>query len=125
METYMSNEQKCVYCQQVKNLSEFPPHSRYRLGVDDRCRNCIKEHTLVRKKLKLSAPEKPLICECCGKIPKIHPKTGKPTWCLDHNHINNEFRGWLCDRCNSGIGKLGDNIEGLVKALNYLLSRNK
>jgi hypothetical protein len=113
----MSSEQKCIYCQQVKSLSDFPPHSRYR--------HCIKEHTSIRKKLKLSAPDKPTVCECCGKIPKIHPKTGKPTWCLDHNHTNNEFRGWVCDRCNSGIGKLGDNIEGLVKALNYLLSRNK
>lgn len=123
MEIYMSDEQKCVYCKQIKLLSEFPPHSRYRLGVDDRCRECIKQHTAIRKKLKSIAPEKPLVCECCGKYPKINPKTGNPKWCLDHNHKDNTFRGWICDRCNSGIGKLGDDIDGLVKALNYLLSR--
>ena len=36
------------------------------------------------------------------------------------------FRGWLCDRCNASIGKLGDNLEGIVKAMNHLiLVRNR
>lgn len=120
----MLNEQQCVYCQEYKALSDFPSHSRYKLGVDNRCRSCINKNSTIIRKLKKEAPQAPERCECCGKIPKIDAKTGKiQSLRLDHDHDTEKFRGWICDRCNSGIGKLGDNIEGLVKALNYLLSR--
>ena len=70
------------------------------------------------------APPAPERCECCGKIPKIDSKTGKTqSLRLDHDHSTEKFRGWICDRCNSGIGKLGDNVDGIVKALNYLIER--
>ena len=39
---------------------------------------------------------------------------------LDHNHKTGRFRGWLCTRCNVGIGMLGDNIIGLRRAIRYL-----
>ena len=41
---------------------------------------------------------------------------------LDHNHINGEIRGLLCDKCNQGIGCLrGDEgITLLINAINYL-----
>ena len=29
-------------------------------------------------------------------------------------------RGWLCNNCNTGLGAMGDNIEGLKKAMRYL-----
>tara|TARA_R100000742_G_C4257386_1_gene75248 strand:+ start:391 stop:546 length:156 start_codon:yes stop_codon:yes gene_type:complete len=34
------------------------------------------------------------------------------------------YRGWLCSNCNTGIGKLGDNIEGVQKAVDYLEDAN-
>jgi hypothetical protein len=42
---------------------------------------------------------------------------------LDHDHDDNSFRGWLCEPCNTGIGKLGDNFAGITNAMNYFLSR--
>lgn len=56
----------------------------------------------------------PDLCECCG-----NPQTHK-AMCLDHCHVTNKFRGWLCDGCNTSIGKLGDNLEGLQRAIEYL-----
>ena len=52
-------------------------------------------------------------CDCCGKESEtpLH---------LDHDHETGKFRGWLCIKCNQGIGKLGDNIEGVTNALNFL-----
>jgi hypothetical protein len=45
---------------------------------------------------------------------------------LDHDHTNDSFRGWLCEPCNTGLGKLGDNLDGIIKAANYLMmSRNR
>ncbi|NBP03241.1 MAG: hypothetical protein EBU90_24715 [Proteobacteria bacterium] len=78
-------------------------------------RSCIKEHASIRRCLHKKAPSKPKLCECCKKTPI--------KWCLDHDHETNKFRGWICERCNTGLGKLGDNIEGIVKALNYLLDK--
>ena len=51
----------------------------------------------------------------CGNC---HKKTVKLYG--DHDHTTNHFRGWLCFACNTGIGKLGDKVEGLIKAINYL-----
>lgn len=56
----------------------------------------------------------PLACECCGRPP------GKLSLALDHCHVTGEFRGWLCTSCNTAIGKLGDNLEGLYRAIAYL-----
>lgn len=105
----------CIYCNEAKSLEEFPRHIHYKDNLDSRCRECIKKHTKVRNELRKTAPEKPDVCECCKKKPE--------KWALDHDHSDDSFRGWLCDQCNTGIGKLGDNVEGIINALNYLLSR--
>lgn len=39
---------------------------------------------------------------------------------IDHDHETGEVRGLLCSGCNTGLGQLGDNIEGIKKALYYL-----
>ena len=55
---------------------------------------------------------RPEICE--------RPGCGYRALHLDHNHKTGRFRGWLCTRCNVGIGMLGDNITGLRQAIRYL-----
>ena len=105
----------CSYCEKRKNLASFPKHSMYKDNLDSRCRKCVKKHSKIRSKLHKKAPEKPEVCECCGKVPY--------KWCLDHDHEDNSFRGWLCEPCNTGIGKLGDNFAGITNAMNYFLSR--
>lgn len=105
----------CIYCKKEKTTSQFPKHKMYKDNLDMRCRECVKKQAAIRRKLHKDAPAKPKICECCKTVPL--------KWCLDHDHDTDEFRGWICERCNTGLGKLGDNIEGIVKALNYLLER--
>jgi Recombination endonuclease VII len=39
---------------------------------------------------------------------------------LDHDHATGAFRGWLCMCCNTAIGKLGDTVEGLNRAVAYI-----
>jgi hypothetical protein len=62
-------------------------------------------------------PELGTPCDCCGKTDE------KLQW--DHCHVTHEHRGWLCHNCNTGLGKLGDNIEGVLRALDYLGRVNK
>lgn len=39
---------------------------------------------------------------------------------IDHNHNTGSIRGLLCSNCNTAIGLLGDNLESIQKALDYL-----
>ena len=56
----------------------------------------------------------PLHCELCDRL--LEP--GKAH--MDHDHVLQKFRGWLCNRCNLALGHLGDSIAGLERALAYL-----
>lgn len=56
---------------------------------------------------------------CCGICGKHESTLTKPIN-VDHCHNTNTVRGLLCWDCNVGLGKLGDNIEGLMKAIKYL-----
>ena len=72
-----------------------------------------------RQGLELPLYPKPDTCECCGDQPKgrsLH---------ADHDHATKKFRGWLCHRCNTGIGSLGDSVGGVEQALAYLSSSNR
>lgn len=58
---------------------------------------------------------RPVVCELCGG-----PPNGHGVMHLDHQHDTGAFRGWLCSRCNRGLGMLGDTREGIERALAYL-----
>ena len=38
----------------------------------------------------------------------------------DHNHGTDEFRGFLCDSCNTSLGKFRDDPDLLARAIKYL-----
>lgn len=68
-----------------------------------------------RNGIPLPTRPRPLTCECCGGPP------GRVALNNDHDHVTGASRGWLCWECNSAIGRLGDNAEGVIRALDYLL----
>lgn len=35
------------------------------------------------------------------------------------------FRGWLCGKCNTGIGLLGDTVEGVKRAWVYMKNKKR
>ena len=107
----------CLYCKKRKNLKSFPKHISHKDNLDSRCRKCIKQQTKIRNRLHKKAPPKPEVCECCKKIPR--------KWTMDHDHSDDSFRGWLCDRCNTGLGKFDDSLHGITNAMNYLLEKRQ
>ncbi len=60
-------------------------------------------------------------CHICG-VPEIECARKLH---LDHDHISGNFRGWLCKKCNTAIGMLGDSKEILAVAINYLENSSK
>lgn len=39
---------------------------------------------------------------------------------VDHNHETGRIRGLLCNNCNRALGLLGDTLDNVARAANYL-----
>ena len=102
----------CKWCHKEKPLSEYQKRPGPKGKAENKCKECMKHHSRVIRSLRKSAPPKPEVCDCCKRKADV--------LCLDHNHITESFRGWLCINCNSGLGKFGDSVELLTKAIAYL-----
>lgn len=55
-------------------------------------------------------------CALCTR----HASEFKRALFVDHDHTTGVVRGLLCAKCNLGLGNLGDSIEGLERAVDYL-----
>jgi hypothetical protein len=89
------------------------------------CKTCNKKHDRILRYLRNTVPypDKDYSCPICSRTIQEVGKYGQPklqTWVLDHCHITETFRGWICHHCNTGIGSLGDNIDRLKNAVSYL-----
>lgn len=111
---------RCVYCKQEKPISEFPRHTGHFDNIDTRCRVCMKERSKLVARIKKYAPPKSEVCDCCGKTEYKGDDRKMVSFVCDHDPVTEKFRGWICNECNVAIGNLGDNIEGLQKAIEYL-----
>lgn len=81
------------------------------------CRACTKkahQGKTKAKKLAGNPPTPPMgtPCDNCGRTDM--------KLCFDHDHETLAHRGWLCQNCNQGLGRLGDTIESLERAIRYL-----
>jgi len=107
--------QECKECHKIFPIAAF---TTGRLRSDGAwfprkaCRQCNTVDDKEKRDARKNAPPKPDRCDCC------HKKTENLQ--VDHIHGSTIFRGWLCTGCNSGVGKLGDNLEGVLQAAIYL-----
>lgn len=62
-------------------------------------------------------------CAICGSTDsRVIEGRAKDALSVDHCHTSGKVRGILCNKCNLGIGLLGDDLESLEKAYTYLKS---
>jgi hypothetical protein len=140
-------EKICTVCKELKPLESFYNRKASADGKAYRCKSCDSLTTLgSRKRRYLKHREQSRRnnrlckygltetsfdnmlesqegkCACCGKVlSEEFGRYHKPNkLVVDHCHENNYVRGLLCTMCNKGIGLLGDNSEGLLKAFQYL-----
>jgi hypothetical protein len=62
------------------------------------------------------------VCAICGQVESTTRRGEVKTLAVDHDHTTGAVRGLLCNRCNTGIGLLGDNPATLAAAIRYLNS---
>ena len=113
---------KCRVCGEVKNIKSFPGV----IYVRPECSSCQNINSKLRAALKKDNPypDDKYTCPICQKSKKdlehLSFSGGNSTWVLDHCWETSEFRGYLCQRCNMGLGQLQDNITSLKRAIKYL-----
>lgn len=90
---------------QRKHRDKYPKRSREMNTAQAR----------VSRGLPTPSRSQPLVCELCNS-----PNDSGRQLCLDHCHDSGAFRGWLCNRCNTGLGLIGDTVKSLERALAYL-----
>lgn len=112
--------QECRVCNEFLTQNNFSVEGKFdkygRTNLRTICLTCDNKNRNTIKDLK-NHPDTPLPgpnCDCCG----LPFGDKKPT--LDHDHKTGKFRGWVHGNCNAALGKLGDNVAGVQKALDYL-----
>ena len=109
------NSRKCIKCLVIKDIKQFGFTSTEYAGRCYTCKTCKNKHAKLRKKLKDNNPSPP-----AGECPICKNFTKK--WVLDHIHNTEEFRGYICGRCNVALGIFKDDLNILKSALEYLTS---
>ncbi|MBA7656263.1 hypothetical protein ES703_64183 [subsurface metagenome] len=116
----------CNVCHKLLNTTEFARNQNNinRSVRRPSCQECRKTLEGIkptpeekRKWLRTKPQNEPFNCPICGKR-TIAGVTSKVV--LDHNHNTGKVRGWICDSCNTGIGRFKDDKELLKKAIGYL-----
>jgi len=122
----MTTHKKCIKCKRNLHISCFAKRGGENY-LRTECRECNNNSTNIRKTLKnkYGLPPADYSCPICGR--NGHECAGQggkelPPWVIDHCHKTNEFRGWLCHKCNRSLGGFNDDVELLNKAINYLTS---
>ena len=129
------SDKQCTKCHETKPKAEF-----YKTGKGDKrhgsCKTCFKAKVAAGKDPKrerdlglqrlygITSEDYTEMLESqggvCGKCKCSPPNHRKKFLAVDHCHKTGQVRGLLCDNCNRGIGLLGDTVESLNEAVEYL-----
>ena len=114
----------CAKCQTELPLSAFSPANGAKYPRSE-CKKCARELSRVRNFLRSTTTPPPddHVCPICLRTAEDVDGMGNKkngSWVLDHDHISEEARGWICHNCNRGIGAFSDDVSSLERAIDYL-----
>tara|TARA_R100001015_G_C4588962_1_gene144652 strand:+ start:561 stop:1064 length:504 start_codon:yes stop_codon:yes gene_type:complete len=140
--------QVCNTCDKELPLSYFNTKGKFKEQnkrysyLDKTCKSCdsIERGERKLREKKYGMPPKNYRCPICERNEKeiknnlikvdenrnvVVRDFKYPVWVIDHDHDTGEFRGFLCNSCNTGLGALGDNKKSIKKVLTYLEKAEK
>ncbi|GAA7618051.1 hypothetical protein HpBhutan199_07740 [Helicobacter pylori] len=123
----------CNICHILKNTDSFEINqtdAKGRKTTRPSCRECrknidgVKLSSTEKKKMDEIAPPKGsvFICPICEKRSIVGVTANLVR---DHNHDTGCGREWICDSCNTGLGRFKDNPKFLEKVIEYLKKYEK
>jgi len=125
----------CTKCAVEKSIKEFS----FSRGYAQWCKECHREAARVSSKKRtpeqnrekhlkitynLTAEEFTYMVMEQGGVCAICQNPATSSLVVDHDHTTGGVRGLLCQKCNSGIGFLGDSLSTLERAVAYLQQAN-
>ena len=122
-------ERECEDCGLTKNIEQFYIDKRANYFDKGKffprkykycCAMCARKKvrsTTIMKRKNMVRPAKGTPCDWCGDWRK--------NLVFEHDHKSGKFRGWLCTKCNTGLGLLGDGPEIIEKAKKYFARTEK
>ena len=123
----------CNICHNLKETNDFEINQTDAKGLKTTrpsCRECRKSIDGVKllpsekRRMDKIAPPKGSIftCPICEKRSIVGVTANLVR---DHNHDTGEGREWICDSCNTGLGRFKDNPKFLQKVIEYLQKYEK
>ena len=100
----------CIDCGHTKDINHL------------RCNICLKRQRMSNIKFCYGKdavlPQDNDVCSICGML---NEKSGHRLG-IDHDHKTKQIRGYLCSKCNRGIGFFNDNPSLLQAAKEYVMN---
>ncbi len=123
-EPIVGDSKVCVKCGVDKPLSSYGVHSGGSY-LRTECRKCNNHMSRIRNKIRseVSVPDEDYTCPICFRSSEeVSGEGGTKAgpWVVDHCHRTDQFRGWLCHKCNRALGGFGDDIGMMKRAIKYL-----
>ena len=114
----------CSKCNRDLPVSAYSRHSGRNYPRPE-CKECNNKLSKLRNELREihGMPPKGYKCPICGGSEEEMSGQGNKkngAWVLDHCHEEDKFRGWLCHKCNRGLGCFSDDVNKLKNAISYL-----
>ena len=117
----------CNVCHKLKKTKDFAKNQNAKNNRSVRrpsCKDCrVKMEGVGVSKadrikwLKEKPSNEPFECPVCKKR-TISGVTSKMV--LEHDHRTGKPGGWICDSCNTGLGRFKDDVELLKSAIEFL-----
>ena len=138
---------ECRKCKEVFSLPMFNKHTSSKDGHRGECRNCQNKYAKtyrdtnkhktkiyleqtrgirriksvsVKYNISFEYAKELINSPTCYICSTTNTGTVYGQWHIDHDHNTGEVRGALCSGCNVGLGQFNDDIERLLKAVDYL-----
>ena len=84
-------------------------------------KNLVKNYGITLEQYNAILQDQNECCAVCGRHASVFVKG----LAVDHDHNTGQIRALLCSNCNTGLGNLGDDIEWVSKALQYLKNHQR
>ena len=127
--------EKTVESKQCSKCNKVLPIDNFGVGINfgkarlrHECKKCANYLSKIRTYLRKSYGNPPIDYRCpiCAKSEKelFDGNSKQGSWVVDHCHITDKFKGWLCHKCNRTLGGFDDDPEMVKRAYEYLTKDN-
>jgi len=136
LKTTVRDEQgrkQCRLCCEWLPVELFYANPTPKDGLHNRCIRCARDEKYIRD-YGITADDYEALLEQQGNVCKIchRPERNGKQLSIDHDHTccpgrkscGGCIRGLLCNRCNMGIGYLGEDLDRLQSAIDYLAANH-